>query len=66
MIYARFSSYSLQRQLGQREIIGRIRREILRQLDSYRDLVPQLSSNSAISKRRYRGLNRNLSPCVTA
>ena len=42
VIYARFSSYSLQRQLGQREIIGRIRREILRQMDSYRDLVPQL------------------------
>ncbi|SIR28358.1 FIST C domain-containing protein [Aeromonas sp. RU39B] len=40
--YARFHSYSMQRRLGQSEMLGRIRRKINLQMEDYYALMPQL------------------------
>ena len=44
ILYAQFQNYSLQRQLKQIDIVSKIRKEVIQQLEHYRALMPELTS----------------------
>lgn len=58
IIYAQFYSYGLQRKLEQREIIGRIRRQIIQQMASYQELMPMLIGRLGEIEQDVQRINR--------
>lgn len=43
ILYAKFQSYGIQRRLKQSDIISKLRKEIIHQLEHYRELMPELT-----------------------